>query len=167
MRWERLFNELEAQAGDLEMQERDALVEELRDGEWADTSWRSLMGGDVVLDVVGLGRLEGSAVLVNKQIIQLRGERVEHVVSADAVAAVISAERRSDQPSVVSAALGWGHVFRALRAEGQPVRVRTVTGSTIDGTIDVVGADFVRVHEDSGHDQSVPFAALAMVSGRT
>ncbi len=167
MRWERLFNEIEAQAGDLEMQERDALVEELRDGEWADTSWRSLMGGDVVLDVVGLGRLEGSAVLVNKQIIQLRGERVEHVVSADAVAAVISAERRSDQPSVVSAALGWGHVFRALRAEGQPVRVRTVTGSTIDGTIDVVGADFVRVHEDSGHDQSVPFAALAMVSGRT
>lgn len=167
MRWERLFNEIEAQSGDLEMQERDALVEELRDGEWADTSWRSLMGGDVVLDVVGLGRLEGSAVLVNKQIIQLRGERVEHVVSADAVAAVISAERRSDQPSVVSAALGWGHVFRALRAEGQPVRVRTVTGSTIDGTIDVVGADFVRVHEDSGHDQSVPFAALAMVSGRT
>ena len=167
MRWERLFNEIEAQAGDLEVQERDALVEELRDGEWADTSWRSLMGGDVVLDVVGLGRLEGSAVLVNKQIIQLRGERVEHVVSADAVAAVISAERRSDQPSVVSAALGWGHVFRALRAEGQPVRVRTVTGSTIDGTIDVVGADFVRVHEDSGHDQSVPFAALAMVSGRT
>ena len=167
MRWERLFNEIEAQSGDLEMQERDALVEELRDGEWADTSWRSLMGGDVVLDVVGLGRLEGSAVLVNKQIIQLRGERVEHVVSADAVAAVIAAGRRSDQPSVVSAALGWGHVFRALRAEGQPVRVRTVTGSTIDGTIDVVGADFVRVHEDSGHDQSVPFAALAMVSGRT
>jgi hypothetical protein len=34
MRWERLFHELEAQAGDLEMQERDALVDELRDGEW-------------------------------------------------------------------------------------------------------------------------------------
>ena len=167
MRWERLFNELEAQAGDLEMQERDALVEELRDGEWADTSWRSLIGGDVVLDVVGLGRVEGSVVLVNKQVIQLRGEKVEQVISTDAVVAVIAAERRSDDPSVVSAALGWGHVFRALKAEGQPVRVRTVTGSTVDGTVDVVGADFVRVHEDSGRDQMLPFAALAIVSGRT
>ena len=106
-------------------------------------------------------------VLVNKQVIQLRGEKVEQVISTDAVVAVNSAERRSDDPSVVSAALGWGHVFRALKAEGQPVRVRTVTGSTVDGTVDVVGADFVRVHEDSGRDQMLPFAALAIVSGRT
>ena len=31
MCWEQLFNELEAQAADIEVQERDALVEELRD----------------------------------------------------------------------------------------------------------------------------------------
>ncbi|MDX6278092.1 MAG: hypothetical protein QOJ72_2220, partial [Nocardioidaceae bacterium] len=40
MRWERLFAELEAQAGDVELQDRDALVEELADGDWAATSWR-------------------------------------------------------------------------------------------------------------------------------
>jgi hypothetical protein len=167
MRWERLFNELEAQAGDLEMQERDSLVEELRDGEWADTSWRSLLGGHVVLDVAGLGRVEGDAMLVNQHVIQLRGEQIEHVIGTSAVSAVISAERRADEPSVVSAALGWGHVFRALRVEGEPVRVRTIAGSIVDGTIDVVGADFVRVREESGRDQTLPFAAVAVVSGRT
>jgi len=166
MRWERLFNELEAQTGDLELQERDALVEELRDGEWADTSWRAFLGGAVVLDVLGLGRVTGEVVLVNDQVIQLRSERAEHIVSTAAVVAVISSERRCDPPSVVSAALGWGHAFRALRTEAEPVRVCTMTGLTIDGTVDVVGADFVRVREESGRDQTLPYAAVAVVSGR-
>lgn len=139
MRWDRLFTELEAQAGDLEMQERDALVAELRDGEWADTSWRSLLGGEVVLEVAGFGRVAGQVVLVNHQIIQVRSERSEHVISTGAVVAVMSTERRSDPPNVVSASLGWGHVFRALRADAEPVRVRTINGSTIDGEIDVIG----------------------------
>lgn len=149
------------------MQDRDALVEELRDGEWADTSWRSLLGGHVVLDVVGMGRVDGSVMLVNEHIVQLRGEQIAHVIGTRAVAAVISAERRADEPSVVSATLGWGHVFRALRVDGEPVRVRTITGSVVDGTIEVVGADFVRVRQESGRDQTLPFAAVAIVSGRT
>lgn len=167
MRWERLFSELEAQAGDLEMQERDALVEELRDGEWAETSWRSLLGGQVVLEVTGLGRIEGAVRLVNAHVIQLTGQRVEHVVDVSAVIAVLASERRADEPSAVVAALGWGHVFRSLRADSEPVRLHTRSGSSIDGMIDVVGADFVRVREESGRDQTVPFAAVAVVSGRT
>ncbi len=167
MRWDRLFAELEAQSGDLEAQERDALVEELRDGEWAETSWRSLLGGEVVLDVVGHGRVSGTVVLVNRQVIQLRGDRAEHVVGADAVTAVVSAERRAEPESSVSAALGWGHVLRALRAEAKPIRVRTVSGTSLDGTVDVVGADFVRIRGESGRGQLVPFGALAIVSART
>lgn len=66
MRWERLFAELEAQVGDVEMQDRDALVDELADGAWAETSWRDLLGGHVVLDVLGHGRIEGEVVLVNR-----------------------------------------------------------------------------------------------------
>lgn len=167
MRWERLFNELEAQAGDLEIQERDALVDELRDGEWAETPWRSLLGGKVVLDVLGAGRIAGECVLVNEHVVQLRSDRTEHVVSTSAVVAVISSERRADPASSVSAALGWGHVFRALRNTGEPVRLRAIDGSSFDGTIVVIGADFVRVREESGRDQSVTLAAVAVVSGRT
>ncbi|GAA3514085.1 hypothetical protein GCM10022234_06150 [Aeromicrobium panaciterrae] len=167
MRWDRLFSELEAQAGDLEMQERDALVEELRDGEWAETSWRSLIGGHVVLDVMGLGRVEGRVQLVNDRVVQLAGPRGGHVVDVGAVTAVRSTERRADETSVVTAALGWGHVFRALRADGEQIRLVTRSGSAMDGTVDVVGADFVRLREESGRDQVVPFAAVAVVSGRT
>lgn len=167
MRWDRLFSELEAQAADLEIQERDALVEELRDGVWGETSWRSLIGGHVVLQVLGPGRVEGSVQLVNAHVIQLRGSHAESVVDVGAVTAVLSAERRADEPSVVAASLGWGHVLRALRAHGEPVRLWTRSGSSVDGTVDVVGADFVRVREESGRDQVVPFAALAVVSGRT
>lgn len=167
MRWERLFHELEAQAGDLEMQDRDALVDELRDGEWAETSWRSLLGGAVVIDVIGVGRVEGECVLVNEYVVQLRGGLAEHIVNSNAVAAVISSEHRAGPASAVSSALGWGHVFRALRAEGETVRVQTTTGSTVDGQVDVVGADFVRMREESGREQTLTFAAVAVVSGRT
>ncbi len=71
MRWDRLFADLEGQAADLELEERDALVSELREGEWAETSWRDLVGGHVVLEVVGLGRVEGEARLVNETVVHL------------------------------------------------------------------------------------------------
>lgn len=167
MRWERLFSELEAQAGDLEMQERDALVEELRDGQWAETSWRSLLGGHVVLEVIGLGRVEGAVQLVNAHVIQLTGQHNEFVVDVGAVVALLASERRAQEPSAVVAALGWGHVFRSLGADSERVRIHTRSGSSIDGMVDVVGADFVRLREESGRDQTVPFAAVAVVSGRT
>jgi hypothetical protein len=165
MRWERLFAELEAQVGDVEMQDRDALVDELADGDWAATSWRDLLGGHIVLDVLGHGRLEGEVVLVNQRLVQLRGERLDHVVNAAAVLALVSSERRATGESRVSAGLGWGHVFRALRED--PVRVRRTDGSTVDGDVGVVGSDFVRMCDESGRDQVVPFGAIAMVSGRT
>lgn len=165
MRWDRLFAELEARAGDVELQDRDALVEELIDGDWASTSWRDLLGGRVILDVRGHGRLEGDVVLVNEHFVQLSGHRIDHVVNAAAVLAVVSAQRRAADRSPVSAGLGWGHVFRALRHDG--VRIRRIDGSMVDGDVDVVGHDFVRIRGEGGRDQLVPFGVVAVVSGRT
>lgn len=167
MRWDRLFEDLEAQAADLELDERDALVDELRDGDWAQTSWRQLLGGHVVLTVRGADRVEGHVTLVNERLVHLRGDRMDHVVNAAAVMAVHSSERRADAVTAVGEALGWGHVFRALRAVGEEIRVRLVDGTVRDGAVAVAGRDFVRLRAGSGRDQVLPFDGIAVVSGRT
>lgn len=167
MRWDRLFDDLEAQADDLERDERDALVDELRDGGWAETQWRHLLGGRVAIEVVGGGRVEGEVSLVNERLVQVSGDLSDHVVAATAVLVVHSAERRAEPMGQVAAALGWGHVFRALRDAGDPVVLRLVDGSSRDGHVVAVGADFVRIATPSGRSQDVVWAAIAMVSGRS
>lgn len=167
MRWDRLFDDLEAQADDLELQERDALVTDLRDEDWAGTSWRELLGGRVSLDVLGAGRLEGVVTLVNEQLIQLESEGVDHVVAANAVTEVLASQRRADAVTAVGARLGWGRVFRALRDTGEDVRLRLIDGTASDGVVDVVGRDFVRLRSESGRDHVVTWRTIAVVSGRT
>jgi PAS domain-containing protein len=167
VRWDRLFDDLEAQAADLEREERDALVDELRDGDWAQTRWRHLVGGRVTLEVVGGGRVDGIVTLVNDRVLQISGDRADHVVAASAVLLVQAAERRADPPGRVSAALGWGHVFRALRDAGEEVVVRLVDGSSREGVVDVVGGDFVRLTTPAGRSQDVVWTGIVMVSGRT
>ncbi|NRQ51526.1 hypothetical protein [Aeromicrobium stalagmiti] len=167
MRWDRLFDDLEGQAADLELAERDALVGELRDGDWAETSWRDLLGGRVAIEVRGAGRLDGVVSLVNEAIIRLEGDAADHVVATRAVTAVHEAQRRADEPSLVGARLGWGQVLRALRDAGEEIRIRLVDGSSRDGVVDVVGRDFVRLRMASGRDQVVVWTAIAVVSGRT
>lgn len=167
VRWDRLFDDLEGQADELEREERDALVEELRDGTWAETRWRQLLGGRVALEVLGGVRVEGEVTLVNERLLQISGERTDHVVSADAVLVVHASERRADEPGRVAASLGWGHVFRALRGTGESVLVRLVDGSSREGLVAAVGRDFVRLSTPAGRSQDVVWAAIAMVSGRT
>lgn len=167
VRWDRLFDELEAQAAEIERAERDAFVDELRDGDWAQTSWRDLLGGAVVLEVQGGGRIEGEVALVNERIVQVRGDRVDHVVATAAVMVVHAAERRADAPGRVGAALGWGRVLRALRDAAEPIAIRLLDGRVHQGTVEVVGKDFVRVVADSGRRQDVAWSAIAVVSGRT
>ncbi|MET1037561.1 MAG: hypothetical protein ABW075_04755 [Aeromicrobium sp.] len=166
MRWDRLFDDLEAQAADIERDERDALVDELRDGDWADTTWRQLLGGTVVLEVLGAGRIEGEVTLANEHVVQVAGDRIDHVVAVAAVTVVHAAERRADPPGRVASALGWGHVFRALRDAGEPVTVRLVDGTAREGVIEVVGRDFVRLATTSGRAQDVVWTAVSVVSGR-
>ena len=167
VRWDRLFDDLEAQADDLERDERDALVDELRDGDWAETTWRDLIGGTVSLEVMGVGVVTGEAVLVNDHIVQVVGDRIDHVVAVRAVLAVHATQRRADETGQVAAALGWGHVFRAIRDAGHPVVIRSVDGSSREGTIDVVGRDFVRVLVAPDRYQDVVWASIATVSGRS
>ena len=163
MRWDRLFADLEGQAADLELEERDALVDELRDGAWAETSWRDVVGGHVVLEVTGIGRVEGEARLVNETVVHVESERVEHIVARLAVLEVVSSERRAVPATPVTRRLGWGHVLRAARDDGDRTRLTRTDGTTVDGTVDVVGRDFVRVRSGA-RTHTVPFAAIAALT---
>jgi hypothetical protein len=167
VRWDRLFDDLEGQADELEREERDALVDELRDGAWAETRWRQLLGGRVGLELLGGIRVEGEVTLANDRLVQISGDRTDHVVSAGAVLVVHGSERRLDDQGRVAASLGWGHVFRALRDAGEEVVVRLLDGSSREGTVAAVGGDFVRLTTPSGRGQDVVWTAIVMVSGRT
>lgn len=166
MRWERLFADLEAQADDLALSERDALVEELRDSDWAQTSWRELLGGHVALQVQGLGLVEGRVELVNERLVHVRASHADVVVAVGAVASVLAHERRADPLSRVGDRLGWRIVLRALRDEDERVRLVRPDGATHDGVVVVVGQDFVTVRDDIGREQAVPFAAIAALVNR-
>jgi hypothetical protein len=164
VRWDRLFADLEGQAADLELVERDALISELRDGEWAGTSWRDLLGGHVVLQVAGLGRVEGEVRLVNEQVVHVMSERAEHVVAGAAVLELIAGKRRAFAPTVVTSRLGWAHLLRAARDDGERTILTRMDGTTVDGFVDVVGRDFVTVATATGRSRTVPFAALAALT---
>lgn len=166
MRWDRLFAELEAQAEDDLLAERDALVADLRDAEWAETSWRSLLGGSVELEVKGVGRVAGAVRLVNDDLVHLVTPVMDHLVACTAVTAVLASDHRADEPGRVASRLGWRQVLRRARDDGDEGRFTSLDGSLREGAIDVVGLDFVRVLPASGRGVVVPTAELAAVSFR-
>ena len=105
--------------------------------------------------------------LVNDRLVHLRGDHMDHVVNAVAVMDVTGASGAPRHPTTVDEALGWAHVFRALREAGEEIRVRLIDGTVATGR----GGrrrDFVRLTAGSARDQvMVPFDAIAVVSGRT
>lgn len=162
MRWERLFADLEAGLDDESDRDRDALAEELTAEAWAETSWRELLGGDVVLDVAGAGRVEGHAELVGRELLHLTGPSGDVLVRTDAVTAVRDPGQRSAVGSALD--LGWRPALRALAAE--PVRIQCRSGVAWDGVVDAVGDDFLRVRTDSGARTLIPIAAVAVIRSR-
>lgn len=168
MRWDRLFDELEGQVEHEHARERDALVEDLREGEWSQVSWTDLMpdGSEAELVVQGVGPVRGTVRFANRQVIHLTSAGVEHIVATDAVAWASGGRRPSASLPVVES-LGWGHVLRSLRED--VLRFSLAGGQSVEGRVDVVGADFVRV--TTGPDapevraaRLVPFAAIRMLT---
>jgi hypothetical protein len=162
MRWDRLFADLEAAADDDALLEREALVDELRDEVWAATPWRELLGGEVELEVLGAGRIAGRVGLVNERLLRVDAGSTEHVVALDAVLGA-RADARAPAPTSVDARLGWPHVLRRLRDDGDEVRFVRTDGAAwrgtvvrvVDGAVEVSSADRATL---------LPLRVLAMVS---
>ena len=162
MRWERLFGELEGYAEHLWLEERDALVTDLREGEWAERSWiDSLAGGavDAELEVRDVGVVAGRVRMANDQVVHLETPAAMHVVASSAVQWVRGEERSAglDRESV-AARLGWGPVFREALDEGD------TGGLVLEGVVSAVGADFVRITPVAGRHRDVPTSAIRLAT---
>lgn len=167
MRWERLFGELEGYAEHVRLAERDALVAELREGEWAERSWLDLLGEgtEAEISVRDVGTLSGQVRLANEHVVHLEAASAVQVVAASAVQWSRGVDRSVGvAPDSVAARLGWGPVFREARDEGDVVRLTLVGGLTLEGTVTAVGRDFVRLAPASGRPRDVPTAALVMAT---
>jgi len=163
MRWDRLFEELESAAHDELADERDALAEDLRDEQWAALSWTDLLGDPGVrLTVQGLGEVAGRVVSAG-DVIQVEdgGRRV--VVLPEAVLGVTGDDGRA-QP-VAQASRGRRQLARALRDAAEVVRVTRRDGSSVDGRVVAVGADFVQLAVGARR-VSLPWTAIAALTER-
>ena len=170
MRWERLFGELEGYAEHLRLEERDALVTDLREGEWAERSWvDALAGGDIEAEVAvtGIGVLVGRVRMANELVIHLETPTAVQVVAASAVQWVRAGGRSPglDRESV-AARLGWGPVFREAQDERDLVRLTLGDGLVVEGTVTAVGADFVRITVSEDRYRDVPTSAIRLATFR-
>lgn len=151
MRWERLFDDMEAQ---LEAAARAEFA-----GEVADRTRRELarlrlvdrlranIGAELQLTVAGSAPLRGQLQRVGAGWLLLQpAAGPAALVLRDAVLAVgglpaAAVEPGSEGP--VLARLDVGHALRAIARDRSSVTVLLRDGSQLDGTLDRVGADFV------------------------
>jgi len=167
MRWEKLFAEIEAHAGDLARVERDAEIQDRTEGEWAATSWRDrLAPGPISLRVAGLGRLDGNLTRITGAWLLLQTDHYEVIVNPAWVTAVSPSATGAKQLSVLEQRMTWVHAIRMLQREGSRIHVVRVDGSSVNGTVRLAGKDFVEIQTDQRTAEMVPYAMLAAISCR-
>lgn len=138
MRWERLFEEIEQQAGDVAALERDALAEDLAAETWRQASWLDLAAGFVDLDVEGVGHVRGDVASVGEMIELTEGPRTTWIDPNRVQSAVIAGRRKSERSGK-----SWRN--QISQAFSSRVRVRTYAGVAHEGVLVKVGGDFVQI----------------------
>ena len=181
MRWNALFSDLEAQAEELTRAERAAEVEERTRYEVSTGAIADRLGAAVGqriqlsciggLTVRGVLRALGAGWLLVDE-----GSGQESLVVVDAVCRLRGVGLRSAPARPASLRLALGHVLRGIARDRLPVRVILRDGSTVAGTIDRVGSDYVEIATHAVGEvrreraviatELVPLAGLAAVRRR-
>lgn len=172
MSWE---NQLAAQLDDLEGQAQDLLGRQ-RDWEVVDqaraeyatisllTRLMASVGRRLVLEVRGVGRLEGEATRCARSWLLLRSHDREWVVAHQALVTVGGASDRSlpEEAWPMTARLSLGSALRRISEGGEGVRLFLCDGSRREGVWQRLGADFGELTPPNGGPrQLVPFAAVS------
>lgn len=179
VRWERVFEDLEAQVAAADVAERDAeTLDRTRTEQSALTLVDRLLpavGQRVVLDVQGLGPVEARLEQVASGWLLLRAGAEQLLVPIGSVLGVRGLGRAAQVAgeSAMVRRLGLGTPLRALARTRAVVRLVLVDGTTLTGTLDRVGADHVDLAEHPGDEprlahavrgvRTVPWWSLACV----
>ena len=153
MRWDALFADLAAQGEALEWAELDSEVAERVRGEVGGLSLvdraRAAVGTELRLRLRGQsdvgGRLAGAG---SDWLLLHEPDGREVLVAVAQLVSVRGLPRSSATPGsagLVESRIGLRQLLRAIARDRSAVRVHLVDGSTLDATIDRVGADFVEV----------------------
>ena len=181
MRWDELFDDLEAQldeaaAADLAAEVADRSRRELALVRLADRL-RPVIGQPLAIRVHGAGNVEGRLTAVGPDWLLLAevGGR-ECVVVTAAVVSIAGLAAQTAMPQSegeVAARLTLTFALRGVVRDRSAVAVTLVDGSTTAGTIDRVGADFLELAEHPAGEprrrdavrsvRSYPLAAIALV----
>lgn len=179
MRWERLFADLEAEAAELEVRDRDAEIAERTRAELAGVRWaervRGATGRRVTVTLAGAQRLVGVVRYVGPDWVLLDGGPVDLLVPAHAVLGVEGVGALAPGGSE-RVPFTWAAAWRTLSRDRLVVRVVRCDGSTVRGTVGRVGADFAEIDRAAEGDVGplprdasaggvvlVPFAAVQVV----
>lgn len=162
MRWDDLFDDLEADLDSMHRSERDAQIADATRVRSGQIRWVELCrGGRVGLRVAGVGMLHGTVDTVTGAWLLLHGGAgVDWVVGLEAVLGVVDPPTTAARAAggEVAARMTWLHAWSALSRDRDHVHVVRTDGSTVSGVPGRVGKDFVELG-----GEYVPYAAIAAV----
>jgi hypothetical protein len=193
LRWDRLFADLEAQAQMIEQAERAAQVETRTREEVGRLSvydrLRAAVGTPLQLTFLGGHAVRGTVLRVGVGWVLLDAGAGREVIAVSAqLRGIRGLARVSAVPgsaSIVDSRLGLRHVLRGIARDRSPVRLHLAGGSggdpggdvpwtSVDATIDRVGADFIEVATHSAAEvrrraevrevELIPLTALVALS---
>jgi hypothetical protein len=180
VRWERLFDDLEAQleaasAAELSAEVAERTRHELSRLTLADrlVAW---VGQPVVLDLLGGGSVAGDLERAAEEWVVVRRGPVPALVPLTAVVGVgglgVPAAPAGDQIGVLRR-LRLASALRAVARDRSQVHVTLVDGRAVTGTVDAVGADHLDLAEHPADEprrpaavrrvRTFPFAALGVL----
>jgi hypothetical protein len=155
VRWDRLFEDLEAQ---LEVAEREEFAAEVSDRSRREVALvhladrlRTALGTPVELTIVGTGPLAGVLRRVGASWLLLDvSAQPAALIPSEAILAARGLPGGVVEPArvgVVESRLDLAHVLRAITRDRAPVTLWLRDGTQCTGTLDRVGADFVDLAE--------------------
>lgn len=180
MRWDQLFDDLEAQLGAEERRERDSEVADRTRRERATVEFgarlAAAVGSTLRLRLLTGVQLQGELLDLGEDwlLLQLETGR-EAVVPLPSIAGVTGLPVRASAARTARR-FALGYALRGLSRDRAAVALTDTSGQVLTGTIDVVGADSLDLAEHAIGDsrrpenlrgrQTVPFWAIIAVEAR-